>query len=216
MPRFNTCKCNGMTYEAAATIEPTGIALCPTKIAGVCGEDIVAVLGDGPIGLYMTQTAKAYGARQVILIGSRDERLAVGRQLGADQTVRYRDANVVQQIRDATGGHGVDVALEAVGKPSVWPIIAGIIAPRGRVMMTGLFAGKTCDVLFDPLVVNNVTIHGTVGAPNCWAECISLHERGRINAAPIVTHRLPLADFEKGIEMSCNGTDGTIKVMLLP
>lgn len=216
MPQFNTYKCNGMTYDAAATIEPTGVALYPTKVAGVCAQDNVAVIGDGPIGLYMVQTAKAYGARQVILIGSREERLAVGRQLGADQTLRYRDADVVQQVRDATGGHGVDVVLEGVGKPSVWPIIAGSIAPRGRVMMTGLFAGKTCDVLFDPLVVNNVTIHGTVGGPNCWAECIDLHERGLVKAAPIVTHRLPLAEFEKGVEMSRNRTAGAIKVMLQP
>ena len=216
MPRFNTYKCNGMTAEAAATIEPTGIALYPTKVAGVCPADNVAVLGDGPIGLYMVQTAKAYGARMVLLIGSHANRLAAGRALGADHTLCYRETDVAAQVRELTGGHGVDVVLESVGKPSTWPIIAGIIAPRGRVMMTGLFAGKTCDVLFDPLVINDVTVRGTVGAPNCWAECIDLHERGLVTAAPIITHRLPLQDFEKGVEMSRQRTDGAIKILLQP
>ena len=216
MPRFNTFRCSGITPDVAGTIEPTGVALYATKIAAVCAEDIVAVIGDGAIGLYMVQTAKAYGAQQILLIGSRPERLEVGRVLGATETLQYRDAGIVDRVKEITGDHGVDVVLEGVGKPSVWPIIAGIIAPRGRIMMTGLFAGQTCDVLFDPLVVNDVTLRGTVGGPNCWEECISLHERGIVSAGPIITHRLPLSDFEKGIDISRRRTDGAIKVMLYP
>jgi len=216
MPRFNTHHCDDISIEAAATIEPTGIALYPTKLAGVCAADNVAVIGDGAIGLYMVQTARAYGARLVILVGSRPERLAIGRELGADHALAHREENAAGQVRELTQGHGVDVVLEAVGKPGVWPIIAGILAPRARVMMTGLFAGATCPVLFDPLVVNNVTIQGTVGAPNCWSECIDLHRRGLVRADPIVTHRLPLRDFDQGIGLARHRTDGAIKVMLQP
>ena len=216
MPRLNTYRCNGMTPDAAATIEPTGVALYPTKVAAVCPADIVAVIGDGAIGLYMVQTAKAYGARQVLLIGSRPERLAVGRELGASDTLEYRDPGIVEKVREQTAGHGVDVVLEGVGKPSVWPIIAGIIAPHGRIMMTGLFAGQTCGVLFDPLVVNDITLRGTVGGPNCWEECIDLHERGAVTAEPIITHHLPLSDFDEAIEIARLRKGGAIKVMLPP
>ncbi len=83
-PKYFLHKCNRMAFEEASFIEPTGIALYPTKLAQVCPEDYVAVMGPGPIGLFAVQTAKAYGARKVILVGTRDDRLDIGRQVGAD------------------------------------------------------------------------------------------------------------------------------------
>ena len=216
MPRFNVFKTNGLTFDQAATIEPTGIALCPTKLAQVSPSDYVVVVGSGPIGLFMVQTARAYGARKVILVGAPKERLATGLALGADVAIDFRTDDVIAAVAEATGGHMADVVLEAVGLPSSWDIIAKILAPRARVVITGLFAGKMCNVNFDPLVVNNITIMGTVGAPNCWEECILLHERGVIKADPLITHHLPLSDFEKGVEISRAQKDGAIKVMLHP
>ena len=216
MPRFNVFKTNGLTFDQAATIEPTGIALCPTKLARVCPEDNVVVMGSGPIGLFMVQTARAYGARKVILVGAPKDRLAKGLELGADVAIDHRSGNVVEAVAEATGGHMADVVLEAVGHPSAWEIIAKILAPRARVMIVGLFAGKLCPVNFDPLVVNNITIMGTVGAPNCWEECIALHERGLVRAEPLITHHLPLADFEKGVAIARAPESGAIKVMLHP
>ncbi len=215
-PKYFLHKCNGLPFDEAAFIEPTGVALYATKLAKVCPEDIVAVMGPGPIGLFAIQTAKAYGARQVILIGTRDERLKLGSQLGADATVNVRTENLVEKVKQITGGHGVDVVIEAVGKASVWDDIAAILAPRARVAMTGLFAGQKCAVDFDPLVINNVTILGSLGGPSVWDEAISLHERGRITAKPLITHRLPLAKFVEGIEIMRNRTGDAIKVVLNP
>ena len=113
-------------------------------------------------------------------------------------------------------GEVVDVVLEAVGKPSVWSDIASIVAPRARVAMTGLFAGQTCAVDFDPLVINNVSILGSLGGPGCWDEAISLHERGKVTAAPLITHRLPLARIVEGIEIMRSRSDHALKVVLTP
>lgn len=216
MPRFNVFGTRGLRYDQAATIEPTGIALYPTKLAQVTPKDHVVVMGSGPIGLFMVQTARAYGARKVILVGSRKERLEAGLALGADVAVDYRSDDATAAVAEATEGHMADVVLEAVGQPSAWEIIAGLLAPRARVMMTGLFAGKKCQVNFDPLVVKNISIMGTVGAPNCWEECIELHERGAVTSEHIITHHLPLHDFEKGVEVARNRTGGAIKVLLHP
>jgi 2-desacetyl-2-hydroxyethyl bacteriochlorophyllide A dehydrogenase len=216
MPAQNVFKIGGLSFEHAATIEPAGIALYPTKLAGVTPSDYVAVVGSGPIGLFMVQTARAYGAKKVILVGSRAERLLAGRKLGADVTLDYQKDNVAEAVREATDGHGADVILEAVGHPSVWGIITSIFAPRARVMITGLFAGKTCAVLWDPLVVKNITIMTTVGAPNCWEECIGLFERRILTAEGIITHKLPLSEFVRGIEMARQRTDGAIKIILKP
>lgn len=90
------------------------------------------------------------------------------------------------------------------------------VAPRARVAMTGLFAGQKCSVDFDPLVINNVTILGSLGGPGIWDEAIDVHERGKVTASPLITHRLPLSEFVKGIEIMRNRTDNAIKVVLEP
>jgi threonine dehydrogenase-like Zn-dependent dehydrogenase len=110
----------------------------------------------------------------------------------------------------------VDVVIEAVGRKSVWPLIASIVAPGARVAMTGLFAGDICDVNFDPLVVQEVSVLGSLGAPGMWPECISLHRRGLVRTDRIVTHRLSLADFAEAIEISRTRRNGAIKVLLTP
>lgn len=215
-PRSHLHKCNKMAFDEAAFIEPTGVALYATKLAQTCPDDTVAVMGPGPIGLFAVQTAKAYGARKVILVGTREERLEIGRRLGADVTVNLRTEKLVDKVREATNGHMVDVVIEAVGKASVWDDIAAIIAPRARVAMTGLFAGQKCAVDFDPLVINNITILGSLGGPSVWDEAIALCERGKITAKPLITHHLPLKDFVQGIEIMRNRTDNAIKVVLEP
>jgi len=215
-PQYFLHKCNAMAFDEAAFIEPAGVALGATKLARVCPEDYVAVMGPGPIGLFAVQTAKAYGARAVILAGTREDRLAVGRRVGADVTVNVNAGNILDKVKEATGGHMVDVVIEAAGRPAVWDAIASILAPRARIAMTGLFAGTKCAVDFDPLVINNVSILGSLGGPGVWDEASTLHEAGRITAAPLITHRLPLSDFVKGIEIMRNRTGGAIKVVLEP
>ncbi len=215
-PKYFLHKCNRMTFDEASFIEPTGIALYPTKLARVCPQDFVAVMGPGPIGLFAVQTARAYGARKVILVGTRDDRLDIGRQVGADATVNVKNQNLIEKVREATNGHMVDVVIEAVGKAAVWNDIVSILAPRARIAMTGLFAGQKCTVDFDPLVINNITILGCLGGPSVWDEAIHLHESGKVTAKPIITHRLPLKDFVQGIEMMRHRTDNAVKVVLAP
>jgi 2-desacetyl-2-hydroxyethyl bacteriochlorophyllide A dehydrogenase len=213
-PQHYLHRADGLAHDQAAFIEPTGVALNATRRADVHPEDYVAVVGPGPIGLFAVQTAKAYGARKVILVGRSDSRLAVGRELGADVTVNVTTENLVQKVREATDGRMVDVVIEAAGQKSAWTAIASIVALRARVAMTGLFAGQLCEVDFDPLVVGEVSILGCLGGPNLWDEAIALHRSGKIRTAPIITHRLPLAEFAQGIEISRQRIGNAIKVLL--
>jgi L-iditol 2-dehydrogenase len=215
-PKYFLHKCNGMKFEEAAFIEPTGIALYPTKTLRVCPEDIVAVIGPGPIGLFAIQTARAYGARKIILVGTDDHRLSIGAKLGADVTINVRTENLVEKVRDSTGGRMVDAVIEAVGKPGAWDSIPSILAPRARVAVTGLYGGKKCVIDFDTFVVNNISLYGSLGGPNVWDEAISLHERGLVTAEPLISQRMPLSEFEKGLEIVRDRKDHALKVILEP
>jgi threonine dehydrogenase-like Zn-dependent dehydrogenase len=215
-PKFFLHKVGDLPYESAAFIEPTGIAVNPARKTGITPADRVAVMGPGPIGLFAVQVAKAYGARQVLLVGGRDERLQAGLDVGADVAIDYRKGDIDRQVADATDGEMVDVVIEAVGRKAVWPMIASIVAPGARVAMTGLFAGEKCDVDFDPLVIGEVAIYGCLGAPGMWPECIALHQKGAVRTDRIVTHRMHLSEFSEAIEISRNRTGGAIKVVLTP
>ena len=215
-PRFFLHKCNRMEFEEAAFIEPTGIALYPTKTLRICPEDTVAIVGPGPIGLFAVQTARAYGARHILLVGTDDSRLEVGKRLGADDTVNIRREDLVRKVRTVTDGRMVDAVIEAVGKPGIWPVVSSILAPRARVAVTGLFAGQKCEIDLDQLVVNNITVYGSLGGPSVWGEAISLHERGKVTAAPLITHRLRLSEFQEGFDIARTRRDHALKVVLEP
>lgn len=215
-PRHFLHKCDGLAFESVALIEPTAVAIHAVRRAAVTPQDRVAVFGPGPIGLFAVQVAKAYGARTVILVGTRDERLAAGRQVGADLTVNSRTQDLAGLLHEATEGNMVDVVIEAAGKKDVWPDIASVLAPRARVAMTGLFGGARCEVDFDPLVVGEVSVLGCLGSPNSWGEAISLHQRGMVRCDHIVTHKLPLDGFLEGVALSRKRVDGAIKVVLEP
>jgi threonine dehydrogenase-like Zn-dependent dehydrogenase len=209
-------KCNELEYEQSAFIEPTGVALAATKLAQISPDDVAAVVGDGPIGLFAAQTVKAYGARKVILLGAIDSRLEVGRQLGVDAVINVKTENVVERVKEVTDGHMIDAFVEAVGHPSGWDVIASTFAPRARIAMTGLTGGKPYALDFDPLVVGNVTIFGSLGGPSVWDEAIDLHRRGLVTARPLITHNLPLDSFVEGIEILRTRRDNAIKIVLNP
>jgi threonine dehydrogenase-like Zn-dependent dehydrogenase len=215
-PHHYLHRCDGLSAEAAAQIEPTGVALYAVKNAGVCPDDVVVVVGAGPIGLYAVQAAKAYGARTVILVDVLDDRLALGAKVGADATINAASESTADRVRDVTDGNLADVVIEATGKASAWDLIPPMLAPRARVAMVGLFAGERCQVDFDPLVLKDISIFGTVGGPSCWPEAIDLHRRGLVTADPLVTHRLPMDRFEEGIRLMRDREDGAVKVMLYP
>jgi L-iditol 2-dehydrogenase len=206
----------GMSFDAAASVEPTGIALNAVKLTGITPADSVVVMGPGAIGLFAVQLARAYGARKVILAGTSPQRLAVGARLGADEVVNVRQDDLAERVRAATDGRMADVVIEAVGRPEAWDQIISVIAPRGRIGMMGLFAGQRCSVDFDPLVIGGLTLFGSVGAPGLWDEVISLLARGAVISDGIVTHHVPLAGFAEGIQITRERRDGAIKVILEP
>ena len=215
-PRFFLHKVGKLPYDQAAFIEPTGVAVHPTRKSKVSPADRVMVMGAGPIGLFMTQIAKAYGAKQIITVDALENRLVVARQLGATDAINCREGNFEEQVLNLTLGEKVDVVLEAVGKKAVWALIASAIAPGARIALTGLFAGEVCEVNFDPLVIGQATIFGCLGAPGMWPECVSLHQRGLIQTDKIITHRMPLSEFGDAIEIARQRKDGVIKIVLKP
>ena len=86
-----------------------------TELGGLVAGESVVVIGPGPIGLLAVAVAKALGASPVILTGTRNKRLAIGRELGADRVINIADEDAVEVVRQLTGGIGADYVIECAG-----------------------------------------------------------------------------------------------------
>src|SRR6202165_1213661 len=86
-----------------------------TALGGLRAGESVIVIGPGPIGLLAVAVAKALGANPVILTGTRNKRLAIGRGLGADRIININDEDAVEVVKQLTGGIGADYVVECAG-----------------------------------------------------------------------------------------------------
>src|SRR6201996_2809426 len=135
--------------EGAAMAQPLAVAIHALDRGGVGPGQTVAVLGIGGIGAFIVGAASTRGLEQLIAVDVDPSKLALGAALGAGETIDARGEDVAAAIREATGGIGADVVLEASGA-SVNPSIA-IHATRrgGRVVIVGLQAKPPEVDLFD-------------------------------------------------------------------
>jgi L-iditol 2-dehydrogenase len=124
-------------YQDAALIEPLACVLRGLEETAPRKDDTVSIIGLGPIGLMFVKLAKLYGCR-VIAVGRRKTQLDRATALGADELVVGDDAaDPVKQIRAMTQGRGVDVAIEAVGKPQTWHWAVNMVRRGGTVNFFG-------------------------------------------------------------------------------
>src|SRR5437867_1182502 len=138
----------GVSYEEATVVMTSGSPLFGLENAGgyFAGET-VAVLGPGPIGLMAIQLVKALGATRVILTGTRESRLALGRQLGADIVVDSRKSDPVAAVMDATQGKGADLVIDCAGADETFDQSIKMAKSGGKILLVGFYHGPvTADV----------------------------------------------------------------------
>jgi len=124
-------------YHDAALIEPLACVVRGFEESAPRAGDSMAIIGLGPIGLMFVKLAKLYGCR-VIAVGRRRTQLDRAAALGADElVVAGDDADPVKTIRDMTHGRGVDIAIEAVGKPETWEWAVNMVRRGGTVNFFG-------------------------------------------------------------------------------
>ena len=109
---------DNVSFEESTIITTAGTVLYGLdSIGGYIAGETVAIVGPGPIGLMAVQVCKALCADKVILIGTRDARLNLGKQFGADHLVNVKNEDAVKKVLELTGGAGVDLAIDAAGGP---------------------------------------------------------------------------------------------------
>ena len=199
----------------AAFVEPLSCALHAVERGGIQFEDVVVVAGCGPIGLGMVAGAAAKSPAHVIALDLSDAKLALAKQCGATLTLNIASDDVLTAVRDLTGGYGADVYLEGSGHPSAVAQGLGLLRKLGTFVEYSVFGS---DVTVDWSIISDDKELDVLGAhlgPHCWPAAARMLESGRLPLAEIVTHQLPLADFQQGLDLVADGS-ASIKVTLLP
>ena len=152
-----------ITFEEAAVMEPLAIAIHGVlERARVEPEDVVVVLGCGPVGLLALQTAKAEGASKVFITGiTQDEklRLKLARELGADRTINVEKEDPVAVVRESTGGVGADLVVEVSGAPQAIAQGFRIVRTHGRFLAIGIPAGQEVPIAWKETVFRAPIAH---------------------------------------------------------
>jgi L-iditol 2-dehydrogenase len=164
----------------------------------------VVVIGGGIMGLLTLALAKARGAGTAILSDPLASRRDAARRLGADLTVDPTSQDLAEIVSRETGGRGVDLACEAVGKPELLAAAARLARARGVVQLVGVCPkGSTLPVdLFD-FHFKELTLTGAYGRGTAFKRVLPL--LNRIGAADLVTDRYPLARIAEAFSHAAAG-----------
>jgi len=172
------------------------------------------ILGPGAIGLYALQIAKAFGAPQVIIVGTRASRLEVAQRLGADAVVDSTSGDLISQIQAITRGRGVDLIIEATGSHLAISQAIAIGTKRSRIVLAGVFH-KEATIDASRLMRNEMVITGSL----CYSllefdYSMNMIESGKVLTKHIITHHLPLVAINEALGLITSRQ--AIKVMLHP
>lgn len=200
-----------MPSEQAVFAEPLSCVVnAVEKLKPQPGETAV-VLGAGPIGLLFIQLLIAAGVKTLIVSEPVDLRSEVARESGAHVVVNPQKNNLREKVMELTS-RGVDIAVDAVG--SLFEDAVGLVRSGGRVMIFG--QNETFTAKFKPYYITRYEkqILSSFIARYTFPRAIRILESGLLKTDKLVTHRLKLEDFGKGLELMRKGE--AIKVVLKP
>jgi L-iditol 2-dehydrogenase len=204
-----------MSDEEATLVVTAGTAMYGlTELGGLVAGESVVVTGPGPIGLLGVGVAKALGASPVILTGTRDNRLEIGKKLGADHVINVRKDNAVEAVKKILGGKGADYVLECSAADEGLNEAAQMVNRGGKICLAAFPHGKVpVDVAH--LVRNNIYVYGIRGeGKSATHRAQAFMEQKRFDARLIHTHTFELKDLPEAIRHAKERIGDAIKVVV--
>lgn len=182
---------------------------------GIQPGSVVAIFGAGPVGLCAVSVARLFGPAKIIAVDMEDYRLNMATRLGADHVINASREDPTEAIMEITGKWGADYVIEAIGSPEAFDQCLTAVAAGGTVFVIGVFQ-EPVEVPIQFLMSKNISIKMGLANLIYMKELIALIQNGKLDLTPIITHRLPLAEAEKGYELFKKRLDGAIKVIFKP
>jgi L-iditol 2-dehydrogenase len=215
---------DGLAYEKAAFAEPVSIALhavnlAPTPNDGspalTTRQEIAVVVGAGLIGLLVLQALKARGWKRVFAVDLDPVRLALAKQLGAEEAFDAREEGLAAKLRELGGGDGIDASFEVVGAAAPVDLAIRSVRKGGTVVLVGNLQPNVPFPLQE-VVTRQITLRGSCSSAGEYPEAIARIEDGSILVEPLLSQVAPLSEGGEWFYKAVQPGNGLLKVVLKP
>jgi len=214
IPESNIWKLDpAIPQEYASILDPLGNAV-HTVLAGEIAAKTVAITGAGPIGLFAIAVARAVGATTVFAVEVNQHRRRLAKEMKADYVLDPSKENVRAIVIERTGGLGVDVVLEMAGHPDAIRTAFDIVRRGGRISLLGLTSKPISLNFSEDIIFKGITVQGINGRRmyQTWYQMTALLKAGKLDLHPVITDRISMRDFSKGMERLKTGEASKILV----
>lgn len=208
----------GVSFEKATFVEPLNTCLKGVEKCAISPDETVLVMGQGPIGLLFTMLLNQRGMESVYTSDRLPERLAKAEALGAKRAWDPTKVDVAAELRQVTEGRGADVVIVAASAPGIVEQAVELTRPGAKIM---LFAQTSTQEKFQldgaGIGKNERMVFGSYSASvDLQRESAEIVWREDFPVEDLISHRLPLSELERGIDIARRPQDGSLKVLVYP
>ena len=198
-------------FAVGSILEPLGTAFRTAQECAVGGTS-VAVVGCGPIGLFAVAAASFMGASQIFALDVSSSRLDMAKKMGASTVIHSGQEDAVAIIKEQTGGFGVNSIIECSGNVAAIKQGFQFLRKGGHYGLIGLPSKKLELELGSEVVFKEAHVFGVHGRKmfSTWNAMENALASGRLNVLPVITHQLPLEQYEEGIKLAKSGEAGKV------
>jgi threonine 3-dehydrogenase len=210
LPAFNVVPLpDSIDDELGAILDPLGNAVHTALSFDLVGEDVL-ITGAGPIGIMSAAVARHVGARHVVITDINSERLVLASEVADVEPVDVSKEDLASVKARLGMKEGFDVGLEMSGAPAALEQMVEHLVMGGKIAMLGLPANPA-PIDWAKVVFKMLTVKGIYGREmfETWYKMLAMLESG-LNIRKVITHRLPVEDYERGFELMKSGNSGKI------
>ena len=199
----------GIDLDIAAIFDPFGNAVHTALSFPVLGEDVL-ITGAGPIGIMAAGVVQHAGARFTVITDVNPYRLELARKMGVTMAVNVHDAKLDAVQRQLGMTEGFDVGLEMSGNPSGFRDMIANMSHGAKIAMLGI-PSEDMTIDWRTVIFNMLTIKGIYGREmyETWYKMSVMLQSG-LDISPVITHRFPYTEYEKGFEAMVSGNSGKV------
>src|SRR5688572_12037692 len=206
-----------ISFEEASFLEPLNTCLKALETAELESGEVVAILGQGPIGLLLLQAARCEGAR-VVAVDLMERRLEIAREFGADLALNPERDDLRSSIARLTDGRGADLVLVATADSRAVNTGLELARRGGRVLLFAqTLPDETVPVQTYRICVEEKKLIGSYSASIALQDkAAGLIFSRRVNTARLVSHRFGLDQLHAGVLLASRPTRDSLKVLIQP
>jgi len=197
-----------VSTEDGATVEPLAVGMHAVKLTGLRAGESAVVLGAGPVGLLAVAAAAAAGARDVTAVDLVPMRLEYARRMGASAAVDARQTDLIGQMQESA-----DVVIDCAAVDATILQAFDLVKRGGRIAWVGMASAQAAVPVLKA-VLKQISVIGVRRYANCFQGAVNLITAGKIDPAPLVTHRFRFPDVEGAIAFAAGNRERALKTMV--